>query len=101
MSDPFFPPNGRPAVTPEEARQNTDTIKNYYQDKVQAIREENERVQEFKDQFGVNYSLDQLRVINQMYDDGAINDDQVYELFSARAITDNLRRQEIDIRAYP
>jgi len=52
---------------------------------------------DFKNRFGINASPRSIRGLMDAYDNGSIDDDGVYSILTAQAISDNLAKHGIDI----
>jgi len=64
---------------------------------VSELRQKNDRAQQLRKQYGFDYSVSQFAALANAIDNKIITEDQGYDLLAAQTISDNLKRQGVDI----
>jgi len=67
------------------------------EDRMVEIRQRNERAQKLREKYGFDYTVDQYAALANALDKKVINEDQGYDMLAAQTISDNLKRQGVDI----
>jgi hypothetical protein len=65
--------------------------------RLEDVRQRHERAQRLREQYGFDYTVTQYAALAGAIDNGIIGEDQAYDILAAQTISDNLKRQGINI----
>jgi len=84
-------------ITGQTNRVQSEQGETLFEKLTQGTAEREKRENDFKNRFGINASPAAVRGLMDAYDNGSVDEDGVYSILTAKAISDNFARQGIDL----